>query len=245
METGIVPSFKETLLDPAISNMGEALTDIAELGLDAVLQDGLLKDIPVFGTIAALCKTGLNLRERNFIRQTASFILSFNQDTISEDKLCAYRQELEKNPKKAEKELGRVILLLDRLLEEKQAKTLGGFYRSYVNDSISWEKFVELSEVNDRMFFGDYAELDSIARKPIKQDEEVSEKRMYIIQRLESLGLVTENRSRLYSGNILTMPETDNRFVTTPLGGTFFSLMDRDGEKTEANDMFPLINNKP
>ncbi len=228
METGIVPSFKETLLDPAVSNMGDVLTDIAELGLDAVLQDGLLKDIPVFGTIAALCKTGVNLRERNLIRQTALFISSFNQGTIAEDKLSAYRQELERDQKKAEKELGRVILLLDRMLEEKQAKMLGRFYSSYVNGSISWDKFVELSEVNARMFLNDYAELDGLARKPIKQDEEVSDKRMYVIQRLESLGLVTEHRSRLYNGNKLTMPETDDRFVTTPLGGTFFSLMDRD-----------------
>lgn len=75
------------------------------------------------------------------------------------------------------------------------------------------------------MFISDYSELDSIARKPIKQDEEVSERRIYRIQRLESLGLVMENRSRLHNGNMLEYPDTDDSFITTLLDGAFVSLM--------------------
>lgn len=225
MKTNLIPSLKETLFDPTVSNMSDSLADIAELGLDAVLQDGVLKDIPVLGTIASLRKTGVNLRERNLIRQTAIFITFFNNRSIGNDKLAKYRKTLEENPKKAEKELGRVILLLDRMLEEKQAQILGNFYNSYVKGALSWEKFVELSEVNGRMFLTDYSELRSIGLNPITQSEDVSDARMYQVQRLESLGLVTENRYRLHSGNILTYPKTDDRIVLTPLGKTFYNLM--------------------
>ena len=114
---------------------------------------------------------------------------------------------------------------MDRILEGQQAKVLGHFYSSYVNGSLSWEKFVEVSEVNARMFISDYAELSKAFLTPVKQSDEVSDRRMYRIQRLESLGLVTENRYRLHSGNALTYPDTDDRFVTTPLGSTFASLM--------------------
>jgi len=69
---------KETLFNPAVSNMGDILIDIAELGLDSILDNNMLRDIPVLGTIVALCNTGTNLRERNLIRQTAIFITSFN-----------------------------------------------------------------------------------------------------------------------------------------------------------------------
>lgn len=225
MKTDIIPSMKDTLFNPVSSNMGDSLVEIAELGLDSVLQDGILKDIPVLSIIASLCKTGVNLRERNLIRQTAIFISSFNAGTISADKLASYRNELESNPEKAEKELGRVILLLDRILEVQQAKVLGHFYSSYVKGSLSWDKFVEVSEVNSRMFLSDYDELITVFQTPVKQDDEVSDRRMYKIQRLESLGLVMENRYRLQSGTILTCPDTDYRFVTTPFGSTFASLM--------------------
>jgi len=227
METDLIPSMKETLFTPTISGMGDSLTEIAELGLDTVLQDGVVKEVPVLRTIASLCKTGLNLRERNLIRQTARFISSFNDGSISDDKLLAYRNQLETDTKKAEKEFGRVILLLDRTLEEQQAKMLGRFYKAYVKGAIDWDKFVELSEVNARMFTSDYKELDSIVRNPVQQTDEIPAKRLYKIQRLESLGLVMEHRTRLHSGNVLTFEGTNDRFVATPLGGTFFSMMER------------------
>ena len=225
MKTNIIPSMKDTLFNPVSSNMGDSLVEIAELGLDSVIQDCMLKDIPVLSIIASLCKTGVNLCERNLIRQTAIFISSFNAGTIPPDKLASYRNELESNPKKAEKKLGRVILLLDRILERHQAKVLGHFYSSYIKGSLSWDKFVEVSEVNLRMFMSDYAELGTVFQTPVKQADEVSNRRMYRIQRLESLGLVMENRYRMHSGTILTYLDTDDRFVTTPLGSTFASLM--------------------
>jgi hypothetical protein len=225
METNLIPSMKETLFNPAVSNMGDILIDIAELGLDSILDNNMLRDIPVLGTIVALCNTGTNLRERNLIRQTAIFITSFNNRSIDSIKLNTYRKKLEENPKKMEKELGRVILLLDRTLEEKQAQNLGNFYSSYVKGAISWEKFVELTEVNERIFVADIDELKSIGNCSISQSEEISDARMYQIQRLESLGLVTENTYRLHSGNILEYSGTDDRFVLTPLGKTFYNLM--------------------
>lgn len=119
--TGIIPSMEESLFKPCVEGMDEILVEIADIGLDHVLDGGLLQGIPVLSTIAALCKTGLNIRERNLIRQTAIFITGFNDKTIDPDKLTSYRKALESSPKKAEKELGRVVLLLNQSLEEKRS----------------------------------------------------------------------------------------------------------------------------
>ena len=227
METNIIPSLKETLFYPITTNLNDSLMEITEIGIDALLEDGMLKSIPVLGTIAALCKTGLNLRERNLIRQTAVFIMSFNDEKIDQKKLDAYREAL-KDPKKAEKELGRVILLLDRFLEEKQSELLGRFYRTYVAGGIKWEKFIELSETIERMMVSDYEELISIARKPIKAIESIPDRRMYRIQRLQSLGLVMENKAQVIDGSTILSSGTDDRFVLSPFGRTFFGLIKKD-----------------
>ncbi len=63
METNIIPSLKDTLFPSISSNMSDSLLEIAELGLDSVIDDGVVKDVSVLGTIAALCKTGYNLAE--------------------------------------------------------------------------------------------------------------------------------------------------------------------------------------
>lgn len=223
MNNHIIPSMIETLFNPVFSNMGSSLIDIAEIGLDNVLEEGFLRDIPVLGTIAALCKTGLNIQERHLIRQTALFIQSFNQQSLTDEALQTYRKELEKNSQKAEREIGRVILLLDRMLEEQQAKSLGKLYKGFISGLLMWDEFVELSEANARMFVSDYAELKSIINSPIKQDDDISDQVLYKINRLESLGLVMENRTRL-NGTTLHYAKSDNRFEPTPIGKKFFDL---------------------
>ena len=229
MKTSIITSMKDTVFSPISSNMKDSLIDIAEMGIDSLLEDESLKSFPILGTIASLCRTGINLRERSLIRQTAAFIVSFNEGTIDQKKLDGYRESLD-DPKKAEKELGRVILLLDRMLEEEQARILGRIYHAYVAGSIKWEKFVELSEVNTRMIVSDYAEIISIARKPITDTESIPDRRMYRIQRLESLGLVVERRAQVIDGSTIISSGTDVRYTITPLGGTLFGLMGKEAE---------------
>ena len=232
MKTEIVSSMQETLFETTAKNMSDSILELTELGLDELLEDGVVKDIPIIRTVYALCKTGLNIRERNFIRQTAVFISAFNAGTLEKEKLIAHRQELENDPQKAAKEIERVVLLLDRMLEEDQSEVLGKLYRAYVWEQIPWDLFVELSEVNARMFLSDYKELSAIAQKPIKQEESVSAHRMYKIQRLISLGLLTENTYRLQTRNTLVHPDSENRIVTTPLGGTFYRVLrTKSGEK--------------
>lgn len=225
MESALVPSMRETVFESSVSGMSDALADIAEIGLDAVLQDGLLKDLPVVGSILALCKTGAGIRERSFIRQTAVFIKSFNDGSISPEKVQAHRKKLEEDPGEAERELGRVMLLLDRTIEDEQSKALGKFYASYVQGALSWAKFVELSEANSRMFLEDYKELLQIGTRPVGQYDDISERREYRIRRLESLGLVIERRTRWMEGDVVESPPSVDRYVVTPLGNTFYRLM--------------------
>jgi hypothetical protein len=221
----LVPSMRDTVFEPSVDGLSDAMADIAEVALDAVLQDGLIRELPVVGSILAMCKTGAGIRERNFIRQTAVFIKSFNDGLISPNQLQAHRKKLEDDPKEAERELGRVMLLLDRTIEAEQSRVLGKFYGSYVKGALSWAKFVELSEVNWRMFLEDYGELLQIGARPIGQDASISERREYRIRRLESLGLVIERRAKLFDGNVLESPTSEYGFFVTPLGDTLYKLM--------------------
>lgn len=225
MDSALVPSMRETVFEPSANGLCDALADIAEVGLDAVLQDGLLKDLPVVGSILALYKTGAGIRERNFIRQTAVFIKSFNDSSIEPERLEEHRRRLEEDPKEAERELGRVMLLLDRTIEAEQSRVLGKFYAYYVLGALSWAKFVELSEANSRMFLEDYRELLQIGTHPVGQDDDISERREYRVRRLESLGLVIERRTRWFEGDVVESPPSEDRYVVTPLGNTFYRLM--------------------
>lgn len=213
----LVPALKNTLFSSTHGVVGEYV----ELGIDALLESEALKGIPVVNTIAAICKTGYNLHERNLIKQTLTFISEFNSGSIPQEKLDEHRKKLDADPKEAEKELSRVLIILGNQIDEIQSKVLGSFYASYVKGAISWEKFCELTEANRRMFISDYALLFEAA---IKGGLKTQGRELYQVDRLISLGLL-QNQNRL-GGNvwmeITDNPDKQNDIIVTSLGMTFY-----------------------
>ena len=89
----LVPALKNTLF----SSTYEVISEYIELGIDSLLESEALKEIPVVNTIAAICKTGYNLHERNLIKQTLTFISEFNSGSISQEKLEEHRKYILRN----------------------------------------------------------------------------------------------------------------------------------------------------
>ena len=212
----LVPALKDTLFAPTY----EIVAEYAEIGIDSLLESDALKGIPVVGILAAICKVGYNIHERNLIKQTLDFVIGFNTGTISQEKIDEHRNELENNPAKAEKELGRILIILGNHVENIQSQVLGSFYSAYVKGAISWEKFCELSEANRRMFVNDYHILLEAARNG---GININDRELYQVDRLISLGLL-QNRNRLGGTFIINLdedPEKTHDMIITSFGRTF------------------------
>lgn len=95
-------------------------------------------------------KTAQNIHDRNLLKQTLKFIQTFN-----EKKLQKYKKKIEQDPKRAEEELGRVLIILNNTVEIKKSELLGKIFRAYVDERIVWEQFGELSEAISRLFISD------------------------------------------------------------------------------------------
>ena len=212
----LVPAFRDTIFAPTY----EIVAEYAEIGIDALLDSDALKDIPVVGTLAAICKVGYNIHERNLIKQTLGFITGFNSGTLSQEKIDEHRHELESNPDKAEKELGRVLIVLGNHVEEIQSQVLGSFYKAYVNGAIAWGKFCELSEANRRMFVSDYRVLREAARHG---GININDRELYQVDRLISLGLL-QNKNRLGGTVVIEFDKEQEKtydIIITSFGRTF------------------------
>lgn len=180
----IVPAFETTLFD---STLSDACIDIAELGIDSLLDDGIFKSIPIVSTLVGFGKTAQNIHDRNFLKQTIKFINTFNEKSISSKKVEKYKNRLDSNPKYAEEELGRVIILLNSNVDLKKSELLAKFYRSYVNEDIDWSGFCELSDITSRLFMSDLHLLFEVYKKKIS---DTSQCQTYQADRLIALGLL-------------------------------------------------------
>lgn len=66
-------SLSTSLVDSIGSTTTECLGNFLELGLDAILEEGLLKEIPFVSTAISIYKIGKSLTDRHNIKKTCSF----------------------------------------------------------------------------------------------------------------------------------------------------------------------------
>lgn len=147
----IVPEFNDSLVIDSLDIVGDYL----ELGVDSILENDSLKEIPIIKTFISVGKITKSIRERNLIKNLAIFINELNSGKINKEKLSRHSEELRKNPKKAEKELGRILIILEQTIDNIKSSILGKLYKSYINQEIDWDIFIEFSEITNRLFMFD------------------------------------------------------------------------------------------
>ena len=182
----LVPAFEQSIFQNILE---DGIRDIAEIGIDSVLNDGLLKDLPIFSVLFGTIRTVKSIRERNFLKNTALFIYELNAKKIDAKKIAQYKEKLKDNAV-AEQELGRVLIILDQYIDTLKSKELGKLFRRYVDQEYSWGKFCELSDILGRLFIDDFAYLKEIIKAPESTAKYHIYKIPSNIKRLESLGLV-------------------------------------------------------
>jgi hypothetical protein len=72
----ISKTLTETIKDGEFQSV---TSDIAEVLIDGVLTDGILKDLPLIGSLVGLVKTGVNVKDRLFVKKLLTFLTQLNE----------------------------------------------------------------------------------------------------------------------------------------------------------------------
>ena len=182
----IIDPFKESLFNDKFKGI---LGDTIEIGIDSILTDDSLREIPIVNTIIGTFKFGQNIHDRNLLKQTMIFIQEFNNNSNNEKVqkyISKYKKNITNNPKKAEIELVRVMIILNRNIDDIKSSILAKLYLSYIENKIDWSKFCDLSEVNEKMFTLDIEILKDIYLNNTDFDKD----KLHNYQRLVSNGLM-------------------------------------------------------
>lgn len=180
----IVPEFNDSL----VIDSSDIISDYLELGIDSILDNDSLKEIPIIKTFIGVGKITKSIRERNLMKNLVIFINELNSGNIDKEKLKKHKEELNQNPKKAEKELGRILIILEQTIDNLKSSILGKLYKAYINQEIDWDLFVEFSEITNRLYINDLSILSLIFKNQLSDTSNRSD--LYRIERLNSLGVV-------------------------------------------------------
>ena len=148
-------------------------TELGETTLDAVIQEGWVRDIPVVGPLVNAAKAYQSLRDRIFLKRIARFVTGFEKLTEVEKE--SFRQEiasLQDNPKEATRLGDAVALALDNTNNMHKAEIHFRLLAAYVNRRLKikaeagleallmseLEAFETLSEVVNAVMYRDLIE---------------------------------------------------------------------------------------
>lgn len=136
--------------------------DILEIGLDQILEEGIIKDIPVFGSFIKIGKTIKSIHDAIFAKKVLVFAQNIHSGNDSEDKWERHKEKLKNNPKRLMKELEVLLIYIDRHTKYIKNKILGKFYSLYYMGEIDWGDFEELAEILDVISVFDFETLEEL-----------------------------------------------------------------------------------
>ena len=177
-------SFSDSLTEEVSSCVGE----FVEIGVDSVLEDGLMKDIPFISTAVSIYRIGKSIRERHHVAKLAVFLNEINKGIADENERYEYRVKFQSDEKFHNQELEYAMILIDRYIGFDKPQMLAKLFLAYLRGEIVWIELTMYAEVIDRFLPGDYNVLASDTEKFITYHNGGSE----ALLRLMAMGLVAE-----------------------------------------------------
>lgn len=168
------------------SDTFELISNVAEVGLDEILQNEFLKDIPIISTAVSIYKIGNNIHNAHLLKKYACFLDEFNRDSFENDSRDKYKQYFEESNRKRDIEY--LLILLERYIEENKARRLAKIYEAYLDKGISWDDLRLFAETLDRFLPGDYEMLREKETFQTLRGRETE-----VLLRLTGLGLLIED----------------------------------------------------
>ena len=142
--------------------MTESMTsigvDLSETVLDAMLDDGLLKDVPVIGTMVNLARLTREVRDRILLSKLRAFLSA--SSSLTEDQRREFVSQMNSDPATASRVHDQLVIYLDRFDTISKADVLGILFTALAQGRIPAEVFHRLSHRLDTCFADDLPRLD-------------------------------------------------------------------------------------
>lgn len=155
----------EPMIDHLTGNGIDLAQNYAEIALDSFLKPSLLKDVPLVGSAMKLGQSVLTVKNLITARNYYIFISELRKDKKTDEELQEHLHELEKDPKKLQKEIEMLLVYIERYKEEEKVQYMVNVYRAYFDRSlagINWDTTVVFFELLDRILPQDIRDLERV-----------------------------------------------------------------------------------
>ncbi len=157
----------EGSLIKVIGNSGgkDLLLEAAEFSLDALLKDGVVRDIPIVGAVAKLYSAAVGVQGYMFAKKLRRFLIELSSVPIEERSAFIEKSESDRQSRERLSEV--LLTFIDKLDDLEKAPLLARAFSGYLREQYDLPTFQRLATSIDRCFVFDLSRLESM-NKPIK-----------------------------------------------------------------------------
>ena len=143
-----------------LKNLKSIIFDAGEFTIDSILENDALKTIPVFGTIHNICKVGIGIRDRIFLKKILRFLKEIAE--IGQEDRLSMIEKLERDPKFRNRVGEYTIMLLDRIDDYNKVQMVSKAFTAFCCEKINVVELLRINQVIDRILLNDLPELKKL-----------------------------------------------------------------------------------
>lgn len=144
------PKFEESIKESILSEQAVSLaSEYSEIALDSILQDGILKDIPVINTIIGISKASIAMRDRLLIKKIVQFLAGLNDVTF--EKRIQMIIRLEQDTKFSQSVGEHILEVLERVESHRKPIIIARVFAAYAKKEIDTVTLLRLNSAIERL----------------------------------------------------------------------------------------------
>ncbi len=129
------------LSDTLVASNLESLTvPLAESIADTFLEEGVVKELPIVGTIVGLAKVGVSIRDRLFIKKLLYFLAALPSVPVDERVKIISRIDESRDFRTRVGE--KLLYILDRSEDHENARIIGHLFGAFLRGDLSYGEFL-------------------------------------------------------------------------------------------------------
>ena len=131
----------------------ELTAESAEIAFKQILDDSILKDIPVIGTIFKIYGIGKSIRDRLYTEKIRHFLLSVNE--ANEEKRAHFRSIVSSTQDECNRLIQKVLLVIESQSDLEKSELIANFFLAYLDGVITSSDFRRALDVTAIYFLDD------------------------------------------------------------------------------------------
>ncbi len=143
-------SLEKTLKNTDLQNVSIGL---AEVAMDQLIDNGVLKEIPILGSIYGIGKATLQIREILFLKKIIYFLTEIKD--IPPFKREQMVEKINSSDKFRTKVGEKLLFIIDRCEDHEKSQIIAKLFKAFINNTIDYSDFLRSSSIVDRIMIED------------------------------------------------------------------------------------------